>query len=228
MDDNPIFKLIWRVNAIVILGVAIFGLLGAIVLLLELTRFNEPAPLVINEPTQEQPRDKNIRIGQWITGHNLIEVSIHTGWNNEYGLSKSGKASEYLNYGAYSPDALATNWAFPDNNQIITSNHTLSNAEILGNEREQIVVGYIMTVINNDSNADGGLSQKDESEIYYVSTDMSERIKLFSGVLGRASEHKIGPDAFLLTFKTVHGLQTAKFNSAERTITHRGEILPPP
>lgn len=229
MDEHPFFKLVWRVNAIIILGLALAGAVSFLYLILSFGAFEDTEPLVIesqNEASISSTKLKS-RLGQDISGNDLILVSVHTGYDSGYGSLGSSKPSEFLNYGAFSPDTLQTTWLFPSNDQIISNINNLNKIEGSGEDHIITVTGFILTVIDADTNGDGGLSSKDDGILYYASPDLSTKTRLYEGLQRSAGLKRVDNSSYLIYFTTESGFSVLQFNPDTREIIQSGQIKPP-
>jgi hypothetical protein len=86
-------------------------------------------------------------------------------------------ANSVLNYQIADLATGTTRWLFDDNAQVITETRRLSHDQ-------DETSGYILSVIESDSNEDGRLSRNDLVTLYYVPTDWAGKTIIGSATAG--------------------------------------------
>lgn len=182
MDNNKFFKLVWRANALLILGAA---LLAFIVLLFAITdwRVTNLPPIAADLPVEASEMDYELRLRSLNTknvdGFAYFEVSAgETNLNKFSSYSYSHRQTRNLL--VFNLETNETRWVFPTSRQEIQYNASIQVRE--RNEfGESVLVtrGFLLTVATR--NSEGAVT----TDVWVMSVSGEDVRKVLSGVAGR-------------------------------------------
>jgi len=206
MDDNKIFRAIWRFNAVAIaLGVVLVAILALIALTDMATRALWREATNVAKPAADTdttiPDDVKLSLGRlsWIQKGSVLWAPVHSAQTFRYGVS-SKTASSTRNYIFFDVQTGASRPLLPDNRSIIT------DTEVVKLERRgepSKAVALAIAIVSRDTNGDGRLSANDTADVALVKSDGSNLTRL--PVQGRLrSARLVDQDRVLLVIETTN------------------------
>jgi len=182
MEENRLFKNIWRFNGIVIaiagIGAIALMLLSGYVIVKEIIR-ERPVQNVVNIEGDSSVQE-NWRLGQFstINGSEFIMVPLSSDQNfrQEY-FSKS--SSSIRNYLFLNTATSESKWLFNHTNYLIQSSNRLKLGDFDSNEPVLAILFYLVAI---DSNDDGRLSTRDKMAVALSNPDGSGYKQVISDI----------------------------------------------
>lgn len=216
--ETGFFKWVWRFNGVLLAATCVF-LLG--ILIWETTAnwrraafptqtTNTMALTTENaERAFDAPREISRRFGPPFGARRTSLYALPLYIEQEYpnrGISKSS-GGNIVNYKIVDTSTQTDRWLFPVADRLV-----LDTAQLLlpsGNGPSRLA-GYVLTVVNTDSNGDGRLSTSDTKSIYLTTGNWNTPKKVTEGVTSTLEYRALSAKTFDLIFNTQAGTHAAR------------------
>ncbi len=163
MEENKVFKNIWRFNAIVIMLVGVLGvalaLFACIMIYKDITRDRNVKNIVNIEDSTERKEEWQLGSITSVKGADILMVPLHS--EQSYSRGSYGKsASSTRNYLFINVENNRRYWLFGKNDYLITQTYQLPNT--LYEEQSKDAKAILYYVIKADTNNDKSLTSSDK------------------------------------------------------------------
>ena len=216
--ESGFFKWVWRFNGVII---AIGSSLLLFVLVwegtAELRRESFPTQTTntVALPSSDEesghaavPTEISRRFGIPVGNGNRALYALPLYIEQEYpnrGISKSS-GGNIVNYRIVGTDAQTNRWLFaPADRLIVTTNELRLPAQ-----STQRTVGYLLTVVETDTNDDGRLSARDTKSLYLTSPEWDTPRKVTEGVISVLEREMIDASQLDVIFDTADGTHATR------------------
>ena len=225
MDDNRFFKFIWRVNALVIFGGALFALISLLFLIfidLRLGATPEKPPVQISSDDQAVSGDQNfeLRTDRIRNTDDLILLNVVIlGYSNG---SLSYRGDIIRNSGIHSLKTNQTNWFFSTNRQEIKNvEHFYTTKTTSNSEAITVVLGHLFSSLTTDQKGDI------HRDIWVADANGANLQKLITDAEAAPNLWYYGNNKAKITIETSSGVQLIDFNLTTRAIGETSLIKTP-
>ena len=162
MEENKVFKNIWRFNAIVIMLVGILGfalsLFACIMVYKDMTRDQSVRNIVNIEESPEKKEEWLLGNITAVQGSEFLMIPLHSEQNYSRG-SYSKSASSTRNYLFINSETKDKYWLFEKNDYLITQTNQLPNTGY--DEQAKDAKAILYYVVKSDTNNDKTLNSSD-------------------------------------------------------------------
>ena len=220
------FSLVWRVNALVILGAGLAGFALVMILLLQLGRdFLEPRNVqgVVNLASEEIDSE-SFHFAEFtaIPGSDFLSAPLYTQQGYPLGsISKSSHSTR--NYLFFNPATGAAHWLLPDNDGLVESRYQFPRSRY--NKDAEPIRGVLWQVITVDTNGDHKLTENDLSTILVSGASGSSLRELIPDVQHIYGAIQFSPDSVSITFLKENRLHAAVISLNDLSLVSNEEIL---
>lgn len=224
--ENRFFTWIWRFNGLAIAAIAIF-VAGAIIWnitsalwgnVFAQSATNTMALPAVNtaaetEPPPETNRSFGTVFGQTERAMYALPLYVEQDYSNR-GISKSSSGN-LVNYKIIETDTQTSRWLFPGDDRIILSTAPLAFRESgIGD----FVQGYLLEVIDEDTNSDRRLSSNDTRTLFFTDSNWSLPVKVTERVIDLLHSQSVSENQIDLIFETLDGMHATRIKLPEGTI----------
>jgi len=185
MENNKLFKLLWRANAIFLfiagIGLICLLLMFAALLISDFSGSDAPPP-VVSAAVEENRETDDLEIhlpsdySNWQSSGAFEYFEVRTG-RESYSKLGSGSSSQLRNVGVFDLNENTTHWVFPDAQQEIEKHESVGKIKRFDDKpSEQVWTGHVLTVAK--SLEDGSISR----DVWAMSLGGQDLRKILSNV----------------------------------------------
>ncbi len=202
MEENRVFKNIWRFNAIVIMLVGAIGvvlaLFACIMIYKDITRDHSVRNIVNIEESPEKKEEWQLGSITPIKGSDFIIIPLHSEQSYSKG-SYSKSASSTRNY--LFINVLNNNkyWLFGKNDYLITQTHQLPNTSY--GEQAKNTKAILYYVVKSDTNNDKTLTSSDSLTVAISKPSGKNYVELLKDIDFVNGYQTIGENSVILVFQ---------------------------
>jgi hypothetical protein len=188
MKATRFFRVLWRINGLVIFLASVIAILVLGFIAIEFMDFgrNKSEQVVkVDQPAEEKEELPELLAFQTVFGTPFLRAELTFGDKYSRGsFSSSSGSYSTRNYLFLNPETLESQWLFPDNKQLIVESDNLS-AMIQEKESEiptSHTVAFLYKMIDTDTNGDRKLTAGDKYSIAYSRPDGRQFTTVIKGV----------------------------------------------
>lgn len=225
MEENKIFRNIWRFNAIVIMLVGVVGiglaLFSIIMIYKDFTRDHNVRNIVNIEESIKKKELWNLGSISNIHGSDYIMMPLYSDQN--YSINSYSKsASSIRNYLFFDTKGKKRYWLFPKNDYLLTQTILLPNT--LHNEEVQDTKAILYYVVKSDTNDDKLLTSTDSQTISISKPDGTNYTELL-GEIDFVNGYKVNSDnSVLIIFQRKNIAYSATVNLSTFVVSDEEQL----
>jgi hypothetical protein len=204
-SENKFFKYIWRFNALVIAGAAVVcmvvGVYFIILIFKEETRERRVTDVVNVGENAEVNEDFVFGYPDTMVGTDYVKIPLYR--DQSYDMQYYSKSSERneVNHLFLNASNNESKWLLDGTNQLFISDMALSDKiEGLSTETNR-TVGFVYQLVEDDSDDDGRLTNKDAITISTSNADGTQYKNLIEGIDRLYSVRQIADDKLLVLYQ---------------------------
>lgn len=183
MEENKVFKNIWRFNAIVIMLVGVLGfalsLFACIMIYKDITRDRSVRSIVNIEESPEKKEEWQLGSITTVQGSGFLMIPLHSEQNYSRG-SYSKSASSTRNYLFINSEKDDKYWLFGRNDYLITQANQLPNTRY--DEQAKDAKAILYYVVKSDTNNDKTLNSSDLLTVAISKPDGKNYVELLKDI----------------------------------------------
>ena len=216
--ETGFFKWIWRFNGVIIaIGSSLLLFVMVWESTAELRRESFPRQttntVALPSPTEESghataPTEISRRFGSPVSNGSRTLYALPLYIEQEYpnrGITKSS-GGNIVNYRIVDTNAQTNRWLFDPADRLIITTQELR----LPAQSTPRTVGYILIVVETDTNGDGRLSRRDTKSLYVTSPDWDTPRKVTEGVTSVVEKQPISASELDVIFDTTDGTHATR------------------
>lgn len=211
MRTTRLFKNIWRVNAVVILGAGVVALLvggiAAYYMLREVTRERAVDAVVNTETGQYIDQSTTLGTPQEIAGHPWLLVPLES--DQHYDQAYFSKDTTAVRNYAFVSRSLETRWLYSHSRFLIVDATRLPREDYEGEANATSLVSF--EVVQQDTDGDRRLTPEDLSSLVFTRPDGTGVTTILENVSEVVSEELMGEE-ILVIYQDRDGYAAATFS----------------
>lgn len=228
-DDNRFFRLVWRFNALTIAAATVLVTCIAAYAVLEQYRFRTRERHVTQTVRTDAPAltKDEWRLGEPrpLPGTDRIAIPLLREQAGNVSFYSKGSTDNIVNYFLVDTTAGNGRWLLPDNTALIVKTLWLrSETTQTAAGGEGALIGGVVEVIPRDSNTDGVLSAKDQSNILHMGVNESQSRLLLEGATDIIAIEQVSAQQFTIVYEHEGKHFAITFSSVDAKQISRLEI----
>ncbi|MGK7924744.1 MAG: hypothetical protein AB4290_05720 [Spirulina sp.] len=223
MDNNKIFRLIWRFNAIVIMGagllaIAVLGF-AVISILLDVTRPQQRSNIVNID--RESEIEENLRFGEFreISGTPYLTLSLNSHQSYDRGFSSFDKETKSTrNILFFHSETEEKHWLLDRNDSLIVSDRLLREPTPANEPSRVLAIMY--SVVKEDTDGNKRLSPRDLQTIAFSQPNGLEYRELLTDIERILGYKLVDRDTLVIVYQQAGSAYSAKISLNNFTLTN--------
>ena len=225
MEENRLFKNIWRFNAIVIMFVGVLGvalaLFAFVIIYTDITRDRSVRNIVNIEESPEKKEAWQLGSITTIKGADTLMIPLHSEQSYSRG-SYSKSTSSARNYLFINSENNRKYWLFGKNDKLITQINQLPNTSY--NEKPKDVKAILYYVVKSDTNDDELLTSSDLLTVAASKPNGKGYVEILKDVDFVNGYKTINKNSTLLVFQRANVGYSAILNLDELSISEEEQL----
>jgi hypothetical protein len=204
-SENRFFKYIWRFNALVIAGAAVVCMMVGVYFIAQIfkeeTRERHVTNVVNVGENAEVNEDFVFGYPDTMVGTDYVKIPLYR--DQPYDMQYYSKSSEWneVNYLFLNASNNESKWLLDGTNQLFISDISLSDKLEDRPTETNKTVGFVYELVEDDSDDDGRLTNRDAITISTSNTNGTQYKKLIEGIDRLYSVRQIADDKLLVLYQ---------------------------
>jgi len=226
MEENKVFKNIWRFNAIVIMLVGVLGvalaLFACIMIYKDITRDRSVRNIVNIEESPEKKEKWQLGSITTVKGSDYLMMPLHSEQRYSRG-SYSKSASSVRNYLFINAVSRKNYWLFGKNDYLITQTNKLPNTGYGEGSKDTKVILYY--VVKSDTDNDKKLTSSDSLTVAISKPNGKSYVELLKGIDFVNGYKTINENSMIIVFQRNNIGYSAKIDLENLLISGEEQLL---